>query len=529
MAIRNEVSGENPVVIKPIDEDSIAGYTILKDIYGNPALYLQVIITRDIYKQSKLGERYLFISLIVVGIIIGCLFIILLEKLVLSRLSLLSSDVKAIGKSRELSERVNMDGKDELSSLARSINGMLEALELSNEERNLAQEELRKHRDNLEELVDKRTSELKKSSEKFKNSEEKYRSLVESSDDSIYMVDRDCRYLFVNNKHIQRLGIKDYSGRKYNEFHSDNESKRFSECIEHVFETKASEQHDYEYDNNWFNQTLSPVKNPETGKVTAVTVVSTNITLRKRAEEVRLENERLAYSNKAKSEFLANMSHELRTPLNAIIGFSELLRKKGKGTLNEKMEHYVDIVITSSKFLLDLINDILDLSKVEAGKIELVYEKMQIHESLDETLLLIKEKAETHNILIKKEFDTELSFIDADKQRFKQVIFNLLSNALKFSKKEGGTIRISTKKEGDMANISVSDTGIGIKEESIGKLFNAFEQLDSGITRNYGGTGLGLAISKKFIELHGGKILVQSKFGEGTTFTFVLPILKNHG
>ena len=525
MAIRSMLSEENPFVSIPIDEDSIAGYTIYKDLYGTPALLLEVVIPRESYTQNKLGERYLFVSLIIVGVILGGLSLLLLEKLILSRLFRLSSDIKGIEESRELSDRVTMEGKDEISSLADAINKMLGVLERSRKEQKVTEEELRKHRDHLEELVEARTSELKKSSEQLKISEEKYRSLVESTEDSIYMVDRDCRYLFINNRHIKRLGIEDYRDRMYKEFHSQEESKRFIESVNNVFQTGEFRHLEYEYNGRHFEQTLSPVKT-ETGIVTAVTVVSSDITGRKKAEEIKIENERLAYANKAKSDFLSNMSHELRTPLNAIIGFSELLKKKGKGTLNDKMEHYVDIVITSSKFLLNLINDILDLSKIEAGRIELVYDKMPLHETLNETLLLIKEKADSNNILIKKEFDPGLSLIDADTQRFKQVVFNLLSNAVKFSAKEGGIITISTKKEGDMANISVSDTGIGIKEENIGKLFNAFEQVDSGISRKYGGTGLGFAISKNFIELHGGKIWAMSKYSEGTTFTFVLPITK---
>ena len=244
----------------------------------------------------------------------------------------------------------------------------------------------------------------------------------------------------------------------------------------------------------------------------------------RKAEETRLQNERLIYATRAKSEFLANMSHELRTPLNAIVGFSELLKRNTAGELNEKQEHYVDNVLISSKFLLGLINDILDLSKVEAGKMELIIEKLSVPMIINETIILLKEKATNHGIILKTELDSELEFIEADKQRLKQVLFNLLSNAVKFSKPEGGIVTITTKKDGAMAVFQVSDTGIGIKEEDMVKLFKAFEQLNSEITKNYGGTGLGLTISKKLVELHGGRIMAESKYGEGSTFTFFLPI-----
>jgi signal transduction histidine kinase len=246
--------------------------------------------------------------------------------------------------------------------------------------------------------------------------------------------------------------------------------------------------------------------------------------LKKVEKELRAHRDQLAYVSKAKSEFLATMSHELRTPLNSIMGFSELLTTGICGELNEKQTHYVNNVLTSSKFLLVLINDILDLSKVEAGKIELVREKMPVPGTISETLILIKEKASKHNVRIEQDFDPQLDFIEADKQRFKQILFNLLTNAIKFSKKEGGTVTITAKKEGDMAKFSVSDTGIGIKEEEKGKLFKEFAQANPEISKEYGGTGLGLAITKKLVELHGGEIKVESRYGEGSTFTFYLPI-----
>jgi PAS domain S-box-containing protein len=276
-------------------------------------------------------------------------------------------------------------------------------------------------------------------------------------------------------------------------------------------------------DQKFFYIIASPVKD-NSGKIRQINEIIIDVTERKKAEETRLENLRLEAADKTKSEFLANMSHELRTPLNASIGFSELLKMGLVGKLTEKQEEYVDHILTSNQFLLTLINDILDLSKIEAGKIELVLDKMSVPVIIKETLSLIKEKAMMHNVLLETEFDLELGFIEADKQRFKQVLFNLLSNAVKFSKKEGGTVTITAKKEGDMVKISVSDTGIGIKEENVGKLFHKFEQLESGISQKYGGTGLGLAITKQLVELHGGRIWAESIYGEGSTFMFTLPL-----
>lgn len=256
----------------------------------------------------------------------------------------------------------------------------------------------------------------------------------------------------------------------------------------------------------------------------AIYGVFRDIIERKKTEAIHNENLRLEAADKAKSELLINMSHELRTPLNVSIGFSELLKQGIAGELNEKQKHYVDNIIASNKFLLTLINDLLDLDKIEAGKIEMAPEKMSVPVIVKETLSLIKEKAAKHKVLLQTEFDPEVEIIEADKQRFKQILFNLLSNAVKFSKEEGGTVTIRTKKEGDMAKVSVSDTGIGIKEENIGRLFRKFEQLEPGIGKKYGGTGLGLAITKQLVELHGGTITAESKYGKGSTFTFMLPL-----
>ena len=250
-----------------------------------------------------------------------------------------------------------------------------------------------------------------------------------------------------------------------------------------------------------------------------------DITERKTTEKLLLENLRLEAADKAKSEFLSAMSHELRTPLNAVIGFSELLKMNTMGTLNEKQESYVDNIRYGGKHLLNIITDILDLSKIEAGKMELTIDKTSLSEVIDETINLMNEVASKKKVTFIKELDPQIVFIEADKQKLKQIFFNLLSNAVKFSKNGGGTVTISTNKEGDMARISVSDKGIGIKEEDIKRLFREFEQLDSGTGRKYGGTGLGLAISKKLVELHGGKIRVESEFGKWTSFIFSLPII----
>ena len=368
--------------------------------------------------------------------------------------------------------------------------------------------------------------------------EDRYRNLFENANDGIITMDIEDRVTSWNRGAEKIFGwaSNEVMGKILNDIivPRDQETKR-EEIIHDTLAGKSIsgiETLRMRRDGSKVNVSLtkSPILDTNL-KTVGISLIIRDITERKRAEEehkkaeeIHQENINLTLIGKAKSEFLLTMSHELRTPLNSIIGFSTLMKQKENGELNQKQEHYMDNVLTSGRHLLSLIDGILDISRIEAGKMELDIEKVSISETITETLTLIKEKAAKKNVILKKEFDNELEFIEVDRAKFKQILFNLLSNAVKFSKPEGGTVTITSKKEGDMAEFSVSDTGIGIRGEDMGRLFRTFEQIDSGGSRVYGGTGLGLAISKKLIDLHGGKITVESKYGEGTTFTFVLPI-----
>jgi signal transduction histidine kinase len=229
-------------------------------------------------------------------------------------------------------------------------------------------------------------------------------------------------------------------------------------------------------------------------------------------------------ANLAKSDFLANMSHELRTPLNSVIGFSEVLQDELFGTINEKQKEYVNNILTSGKHQLSLINDILDLSKVESGKMEIESSDFSLRETLDASLMMIREKTLKHAIKLEMHLTPEADIrILADQRKLKQIMFNLLSNAVKFTP-EGGSVNVSAVKDGDLLEISVEDTGMGIREKDIPKLFQTFTQLESVYTKEFEGTGLGLALSKRLVELHGGKIWVKSEFAKGSRFSFTIPI-----
>ncbi len=239
--------------------------------------------------------------------------------------------------------------------------------------------------------------------------------------------------------------------------------------------------------------------------------------------EIEDKSGQLEAANQHKSEFLANMSHELRTPLNAIIGFSEVLLERMFGELNEKQNEYVDDVLSSGRHLLSLINDILDLSKIEAGRMDLELAQFDIPLAVENTITLVRERASRHGISLHREVDKRLGDFVGDERKIKQILLNLLSNAVKFTS-EGGRVEVKAVMADGPVEISVSDTGIGIAPEDQEKIFEEFRQVGTDYAQKREGTGLGLTLTKKFVEIHGGKIWVKSEPGKGSTFTFTLPI-----
>ncbi|PYM43390.1 MAG: hypothetical protein DME12_03875 [Candidatus Rokuibacteriota bacterium] len=244
--------------------------------------------------------------------------------------------------------------------------------------------------------------------------------------------------------------------------------------------------------------------------------------LNRMSEELGRLYQQLEAASRHKSEFLANMSHELRTPLNAIIGFSEVLLERMFGELNPKQEEYLQDIMTSGRHLLSLINDILDLSKVEAGRMELEPSAFDLPAALEGCLTLVRERATRHGITLGLTVDERLGQIVADERKVRQVVLNLLSNAVKFTP-EGGRVAVGAARADGSVEVSVSDTGIGIAQDEQEAIFEEFRQAGSDYTRKREGTGLGLALSRKFVELHGGRIWVKSEVGKGSTFTFTLP------
>lgn len=258
-----------------------------------------------------------------------------------------------------------------------------------------------------------------------------------------------------------------------------------------------------------------------------------------RTRELEKSNSELIKSNQIKARFISNMSHELRTPLNSILGFSEILLEKTFGDLNEKQHRHVTNISSSGKHLLQLVNNILDLARIEAGKIDLFYEDFDIRQAIDEVSMIMNSLAAKKIIHIKTEVSQEIGTFYADKVKFKQILYNLISNAIKFTP-EGGELGITVNSvenrnslfpwalEGQQfLQAAVWDKGIGIRPEDAERIFEEFEQADSSMARNFEGTGLGLALTKKLIDLHGGQIFLKSVYGEGSEFTFYLPRIRS--
>jgi len=245
--------------------------------------------------------------------------------------------------------------------------------------------------------------------------------------------------------------------------------------------------------------------------------------IRQRSRELEEQNLRIQEANRLKSEFLATMSHELRTPLNSVIGFAEVLVDGKAGPMNAEQHEYLNDILTSGQHLLHLINDVLDLAKIEAGKMELDPEPFSLRAAAEEVCTITRPMALRRHITLSLAVAEAADSVTLDLRKFKQVLYNLLSNAVKFSHEEG-VVKLVIEQDADQRlHIAVKDSGIGIKSHDLPRIFREFEQLESGASRRFPGTGLGLALSKKIVELHNGTIKVESEFGKGSTFSIIMP------
>jgi PAS domain S-box-containing protein len=352
------------------------------------------------------------------------------------------------------------------------------------------------------------------------------RILFEQSNDGIVIVNNKAEVVEANQKYADMLG---YSMDELLQLHiwdweciSTREERL--EIVKEVDESGST----FETRHRRKDGTLLDVEISSNGAILGgqklVFCACRDITERKNTELALLQAKAIAEeSNQIKSEFIANMSHELRTPLNSVIGFSQMLNEQIFGDLNEKQMHYVSNIQRSGNHLLELINDILDISKIESGKMEYAPEITNLKEIIDEIILLTEPLVKEKNIDFESNSEFEKLEINVDRMKIKQIIFNLLSNAIKFTPNKGKVL-LNSKIVNNNVEISVSDNGIGIPPELQKAIFDPFKQVSSFVNRTHGGTGLGLSIAKYYVEMHSGKIDVESEVGKGSTFTFTIPL-----
>jgi PAS domain S-box-containing protein len=389
------------------------------------------------------------------------------------------------------------------------------------------------YRDEKEEVIGvfaaaRDITELERAKEKI----QRLANAVESSDDAIITMSLDGIIASWNKGAEKVYGYlaEEVLGKNISLLEPDNLKGEIKQLIEKIKQRERIQHYEtlrLKKDGTIINVSLthSPVFDAS-GELVDISIIARDTTDKKIAEKLFQEKQMAEVANRTKSEFLAKISHELRTPLNSIIGFSDMLYEQMHGQLNQKQLRYVENVSKSGKHLLNLINNILDISKIEAGKMELVYNDFELATKLNMIRNILFPIADQKNIKIEIDMDSKLGIICADEEKFVQIMYNLVDNAIKFSY-QNSVIKIGAREKGNMVEITVRDTGVGIKVEDQYKLFKPFSQIDSFSSRKFQGTGLGLSLVKQIVHMHGGYVWFRSNLGEGSIFAFVIPVNKN--
>jgi signal transduction histidine kinase len=371
--------------------------------------------------------------------------------------------------------------------------------------------------------------EKRRAEEDLRSSEERMRSILRSMDDLVLVIDRDGRFLDIRAPGASPVSPS-WIGRRFAEVLPALSAQCLGEAITAVERGDARGQFDCALGEAWYDAKVSPLTDAA-GEFAGVTVVARDVTARRHDEEnLRRAKQEAEAASRAKTELLAGMSHELRTPLTAIIGYAEILLYEYFGPVNERQRQQLDIVLRCSHHLLELINDILDIAKIEAGRVELEYGAVDLGVLARHSLVLMRETAARRRIrLDARVADDAPVTLGADERRVKQVLFNLLSNAIKFTP-EGGSVELSVRRAGAEAEVTVTDTGIGIPAGERERIFESFYQIKRPGAGKVAGSGLGLALARQIVELHGGTIRAESDGeGLGSRFIFTLPVAPAKG
>lgn len=463
--------------INYVNDSTVIGTEILTDINGYPAQFLDIEMSREIHQHGISVLRYMFYATIGIGTIYFTVLMLSVERSLLSRMFLLNKDLKTITIDGSLSSRVKIDGDDELTELSDNINHMLESLEEN----------------------DKRIQQIELENKM------KFEKVFLNTICGVLIIDADTHIIVETNPVATNLiGLKEEEiiGNICHKFVCPAERGK---CPITDFGLVVDKSERMILNEN--GKTIPILKSVVSVRISGKGYLIESfmdLTKIKNAEEELIKAKIIAESaNCAKSTFLANMSHELRTPLNSIIGFSDIIIEGMTGEISDEQSKYLGYISASGHHLLSLINNILDLSKIEAGKFDLNLEHVFIENLFTEVKELILPLAIKKSIKINFSIDNKITEVYVDRIRLKQILFNLLSNAIKFTPKDG-KVDVFAELVSDRIRVSVKDTGIGISEENKKELFHPFAQLSS-TTNRYEGTGLGLSLVKKFVELHNGQ------------------------
>lgn len=485
----DEAANGEEIPVKVLGAERVAGYFALKDPEGNPVALMRADYPREIYAQGEKILFYIYFFLLFSGMTIGTATRFSLDHLLVSRLISIDNFLGKVKREKDTSKRLEIEGEDEIYRLAKGINEMLSSIRLAEQELKAEEYEKKFILDSLEEIV-----------------------VLRGPDFNVRWANKAA----LINKDLlmaEAKGLKSGNSQEKDLLH------KFQQPQDPIW---TDQEFTSPEGKTWLLRS-KPVFD-ETGNIIAVLETGVEITERKKYEiELFSAKQDAEVANHTKSDFLANMSHELRTPLNSIIGFSDLLSEKVYGELNARQNKAVGNISSSGKHLLNLINEILDISKVEAGSFELHYSTFRLDEAFNEVKDMLFPFAASKGIKIELEIENSLPGINGDKERLTQVLSNLMTNAVKFSN-ENGCVRVKASQSNNFINITVSDEGIGIAAEDRNKLFRPFSQIDTSSSRKYQGTGLGLALVKEIVQLHGGKVWFESEVGKGSTFGFSIPL-----